>query len=84
MKKVYTKPDLYCESFALTTSIAQACQNSLHHTEAESSCTLALDEALGLDGQTLFTELQGCTIPKDTFEQYCEWTGDKTIVLMYS
>ena len=81
MKKVYTKPDLYCESFALTASIAAACQNSLMHTENE-ACTLDM-EKFGYEGDTLFIQ-DVCTIPKETFEQYCEWTGDKTIVLMYS
>ena len=84
MKKVYTKPDLYCESFMLAASIAGGCQDKLNHTQSESICKFNLDEKLGMDGQTLFTDPQGCTVPKDTFEQYCEWTGDKTIVLMWS
>ena len=82
MKKVYTKPDLYCESFVLSASIAAACRNSLMHYGTD-GCKLDMGE-FGYEGETLFNQ-DFCTIPNTSYEDYCEWTGaDKAISLMYS
>lgn len=88
MKKVYTKPDLYCESFMLTASIAGVvCDNPIGHTEADTTCRLDLTDDIlpGAQGKTLFSSKQNCDLTYgDNAVFYCEFTATENMLQLFN
>lgn len=74
MKKKYEKPQIYIEKFELAQHIAKC---SLEFNNAKDPKECYADSNLdGYDFHVFMKGTEGCDMPVNSEEEYCNWTGN--------